>query len=243
MNILLTNDDGFNASGLNFLKEYFNNKGHNVFVVAPDGEKSGYSHKITFNDAVRLVKQEDKTWVLKGSPADCILFALIGVVPEKIDVIISGINHGPNIGQDIMYSGTVAAARQGCFHNVPSFALSANTFKDDIIFENVKIFLDKYFIDLYKLSDCSFFYNINFPNIKPSEVKGAMNTKICHNHYYQDKLYFFDAPLQGKYYWLGAGEPIYNREEGTDAKALKEGFISITAVKLLPESVTLDLKF
>ena len=157
MNILLTNDDGFSAKGLNYLKDYFSKNNHKVFIVAPDREKSGTSHSITYKDSIRLIEQKDNLWVLKGSPADCVILALLGLVPEKIDIVISGINHGPNIGRDIIYSGTAAAARQAGFSDIPAMAMSINAWKGDFHFDIAGGFLDKYFDKFNPQHQASFF--------------------------------------------------------------------------------------
>ena len=118
MNILLTNDDGYKAEGINFLKEYFIKKNHQVFIVAPDQEKSGTSHSITYKDSIRLVEQNDNLWVLKGSPADCVILALLGLVPEKIDVVISGINHRPEHRQGYnLFWNSCGGKAGGIFRN------------------------------------------------------------------------------------------------------------------------------
>jgi 5'-nucleotidase len=241
MNILLTNDDGYQAEGIRFLNEYFTKNGHNVFVVAPDRERSGVSHAITLRDTIRLMHQKDNLWVLQGNPADCVIMALLGLVPEKIDLVVSGVNHGPNIGRDIIYSGTAAGARQGGLSGLPSIALSVNCWTGQMYLEPVRTFLDKYFERLVKAAKSSFFFNVNFPNIPQEKIKGVMLTRPCHRHYYQDELVSFDSPTQGKYFWVTGSKPSYQLEDGTDAKALKEDHISVSAVKVFPEAVQTDL--
>ena len=241
MNILLTNDDGYKADGLIFLKEYFESKDYNVFVVAPDSEKSGFSHSVTLKDTIRLVYHKDNVWALRGTPADCVNVALLGLVEQKIDIIVSGINHGPNIGKDIIYSGTVGAARQGALQNIPSIAFSVNSWGEEIEFENIKYFLDNYFERLMQKNTGNFLYNVNFPNIHPSLLKGVKQTVPCHHHFYHDKLLCFDSGNNGKYFWIKGDHPIFEKDEKTDADAMKNGYISVTAVKILPEAYEIDL--
>lgn len=243
MNILITNDDGYQAEGIKFLKNYFEEKGHNVYMVAPDREKSGASHAITLRDSIRLSENKDNLWVLHGNPADCVIVALLGLVPAKIDLVISGVNHGPNIGRDIIYSGTAGGARQGGLSGIPAIALSINSWRGELNLEPVKYFLDNYFDKLVKYADSKFFYNVNFPNIPLKQIKGVKKTVPCHKHYYQDKLVHFDSPTQGRYYWVTGSNPAYKLEEGTDAKALKEGYISVSPVKVFPESLDVDFDF
>ena len=241
MNILLTNDDGFYADGINFLKKYFENKGHSVFVVAPDSEKSGFSHSITLKDTIRLVKHFDNVWVIRGTPVDCVTLALLGLVQTKIDCVVSGVNHGPNIGKDIIYSGTVAGARQGGLHNITSMALSVNSWGEEIDFTIVEKFLNDYFEKLAQKKDLKFIYNVNFPNIKSDKIKGVKKTTPCHSHYYQDELISFESPGHGKYFWIKGDYPLFENDEGTDAEAVKNGYISVSGVKFLPEAVDFEL--
>ncbi|MCK4795924.1 MAG: 5'/3'-nucleotidase SurE [Spirochaetes bacterium] len=243
MNILLTNDDGYQAKGIIFLKDYFKKKGHSVFTVAPDREKSGASHSITLRDTIRLIKEKDNEWVIRGTPADCVILGLLGLVPEKINIVISGVNHGPNIGRDIIYSGTAAGARQGGLSGIPSIALSVNAWKGDFYLDSVEDFLDKYFEKLINSSGKNFFYNINFPNLPLNKIKGIQKTIPCHKHYYQDELVHFDSPIQGRYYWVNGRSPAFELEDGTDAKAIKNGFISVSPVKIFPEAMKIDFDF
>jgi len=241
MNILLTNDDGYKAEGLLYLNNYFLRKGHKVFVVAPDSEKSGFSHSITLKECVRLVMQFDNFWVIKGTPVDCVTLASLGILGEKMDIVVSGINHGPNIGKDIIYSGTVGAARQGGLHEIPSMSISINTWGEKIDFDSVEFFLDDYFEKLMKKNDASFIYNVNFPNLPIDKIKGVKKTIPCHKHYYQDELIIHDIPNFGKYFWLKGNKPVFEEDEGTDAKAVLDGFISVSPIKILPESAIVDI--
>ena len=243
MNILLTNDDGYQAEGINFLKEYFFKKGNNVFIVAPDTEKSGTSHSITLRDSIRLLFQNENTWVIKGTPADCVILAALGLVPFKIDIVISGINHGPNIGRDIIYSGTAGAARQAGFMGIPSIAISINAWHGEFHFENIKDFLDRHFKKMIDHPKGDFFFNINFPNLPAEKIKGIQKTSPCPRHYYEDKLTHFDAPLQGRYYWVDGRSPAYELQDGTDAKAIKSDYISVSLVKIFPESFESSIEF
>ncbi len=247
MNILLTNDDGFSAEGLLVLKRYFEKKSeHNIFIVAPDTEKSGFSHSITFTELTKLVKQHDNTWIIRGTPADCVNLALLGMVEEKIDLVISGINHGPNMGRDTLYSGTVGAARQAAFYNVPSIALSLNTWSGDKNrehFDNVAPFFDKHFDTLIKNIDTNFVFNINFPNIAYENIKGVKNTKPYHEEHYNDELFLVDAQHLGKYYGVKWRHKFVELDSEFDASAVRDGFISVSALKILPEGFNLNIKF
>lgn len=242
MNILLTNDDGYQAGGLLFLKDYFLRKGHKVFIVAPDSEKSGSSHALTLKDSIRLVDQKENTWIICGTPADCVLLGLIGLVPEKIDVVLSGLNHGLNIGRDIIYSGTVGGARQGGFTGLPSFALSIDADGKALNFKTIENFLNKNFIKLVKLHNEKFFFNINFPNLPQDKIKGVKSTIPCHSHQYEDELVSFDSPFQGRYYWIHGDVANYEYTEGSDAKAINDECISVSPIKVYPEAVSINME-
>ena len=241
MNILLTNDDGYQAPGINYLKDYFTKKNHKVFVVAPDTEKSGSSHSITLRDAIKLVEKKDNLWVLKGTPADCVILATLGLIDEKIDAVVSGINHGPNIGRDTIYSGTAGAARQGSLQEIPSFALSMNSWNHDVNLDAVGDFLDEYFDKLLQniKEDC--FYNINFPNKPKDQIKGVKSVFACPNHYYQSELVHFDSPVQGRYYWVDGNAPNYDIDDDTDACALRNGYIAVSLIKIFSDSLKVKL--
>ncbi|MCX8031758.1 MAG: 5'/3'-nucleotidase SurE, partial [Thermodesulfovibrionales bacterium] len=118
MNILISNDDGFKSRGIQLLMEEVAKK-HSIFVVAPDRERSAVSHKITLTSPIRVNKVSENVYTTDASPADCIKIAFLGIIKEKIDLVISGINHGPNMGVDVFYSGTVAVAREGVMKGVP----------------------------------------------------------------------------------------------------------------------------
>lgn len=243
MRILITNDDGYRAEGINFLANYLKEKKHEVYIVAPETEKSGCSHSLTFSDSIKLITQQDNLWVIRGTPVDCVLVGLLSLAPKEIDIVISGINHGPNIGRDIMYSGTAAAAREAGFNGVKSIALSMNAWRPKFMFEVAKEFLDKYLEKLINLDYKNYFLNINFPNISKNDVKGTKITKPCINHYFQDEIIHFDSPFQGRYYWIKGSNPAYKLEEDTDAFAVKNEYISVSAIKIFPESTECKIDF
>ncbi len=242
MNILLTNDDGYLAKGINYLKDYFTARGDNVVMIAPDNQKSGFSHAITLTDSVRVVIDRDNLKVLKGTPADCVNFGFLGICPFKIDIVLSGVNHGPNLGSDIIFSGTAAGARQGAFHGVPSFALSIDNWDNDPIVEQVGDFLDRHFDNLLKSYQKGSFYNINFPNLTPDKIQGVSKTVPCPKRHYIDNLVSFDSPSQGKYLWIEGRSPEIPVDHGTDAYAIRMNEISVSSVKIYPESHNMSFK-
>lgn len=238
MKILLTNDDGYEAEGLIFLKKYFNGKGHEVFIAAPDSEKSGCSHGVTIKDPIRLVKQFDNVWVFRATPADCVFTALNGIGLTGVDVVVSGINHGRNAGKDVFFSGTIGAARQGAFAGIVSFALSFDINTNPFQFETACSFLDSHFDTLVnKGQGGDFFYNINFPNIKKSEIAGIKITSPSHDYEFEQTMEKYHSPFQGTYFFVSGKEISYTEDPETDIWAIRNNFISITPLKLLPGTV------
>ena len=197
MKILLTNDDGFNSAGLLSLREYL--KEHELWVVAPDGERSGTSHSITIKDPVRFTKVSDKEFTCSGTPADCVLFSILGAITVKPDFVVSGINIGPNLGTDIVYSGTAAAARQAAFMGIPACAVSINSFSKPFFFETAASFVANNLDLLRDLWSEDHFININVPNIN-----GKIDVAITHpsRRIYRDQAASFTAPGGRRYFFL-----------------------------------------
>jgi 5'-nucleotidase len=167
MRILLTNDDGVSSPGLTLLAAALRNCGNRVIVFAPDTGRSGSSHAITFlNAPVKIAKIEEDTWSCSGTPADCLVVALRGGLPNpEPDLILSGINHGANLGTDIVFSGTAAAARQGSFYGIPSIALSLVEGDGDWHWGPAISFIINNLEKMKSYWKAGTFVNVNFPNI------------------------------------------------------------------------------
>jgi len=240
MNILLTNDDGIHSRGLETLLEVLD-KDHDVWVLAPDNERSAASHSITIHNPMRLKQEGKRSWACGGTPADCVILAMLGAVPVKPEIVISGINHGANLGTDIIYSGTVAAARQAAFMGCPAVAVSIDTYTDPFHFGPVARFVGdnlEAFLDLWHPDH---FVNINAPN-DPAAVAGV---KITHpsRRIYHDKLSKFQAPDGNDYYFLYGSQIDAKVEEGSDWEAVTGGYISISPVFLHPINHAEDLAY
>lgn len=230
MLILLTNDDGIHSKGLLALRETLA-KTDNVCVVAPERERTCVSHTITLHKPLRIKKITGNVYASNGSPADCIYLGIKAILKKKPDMIISGINKGPNMGRDVHYSGTVAAAKEGAFLGIPSLAVSICArerflFNDaasvtHTIIERIK---NKPFTD-------GFFLNINIPNVPGSNLNGFMMTKLG-KRIYNDEVFERVDPRGGKYYWIGSGTENYERKHGTDFYAVEKGYVSITPLGL-----------
>jgi 5'-nucleotidase len=228
--ILLTNDDGIHSEGLMLLMEKLHGQ-HEVFVVAPERERTCVGHAITLHKPLRMKDMGGGVYATNGTPADCVLLGVKAVLKKKPDLIISGINKGPNMGQDVNYSGTVAAAKEGAFLGIPSMAVSINArshyhFVDAIMVVEIiiQVVKENSFLD-------ATFLNINVPNVSSSKMKGFMVTRLG-KRIYNDKVIERTDPRGGKYYWIGGNGEFYESLEGTDFYAIEKGFVSVTPLGL-----------
>ncbi len=231
MRILLSNDDGIDSPGLQALKSELE-ADHEVWVSAPEGERSGTSHSISLKEPVRFKEIDSRTFGCSGSPADSVLFALLGAIPVRPDLVISGINLGPNLGTDIIFSGTAAAARQGALAGIPSVAVSVAPLKPPypisdaarFICRNVHVFLDLWGSD--------HFINVNYP------LHGKEKTEVAVTHpsrrIYGDSAYSCTAPNGDRFFFLDGAAVHAQEEEGSDWNAVQERKISVSPVFLHP---------
>ncbi|TET77508.1 MAG: 5'/3'-nucleotidase SurE [Candidatus Cloacimonadota bacterium] len=231
MRILVTNDDGFYAAGIKQLKNALKDD-NDVYLVAPDREKSAASHSLTLNFPLRINKKGEKAYTVDGTPTDCVLVAIHGLMKDNLpDLIISGINHGPNMGEDVTYSGTVAAAFEGTILGIKSIAVSL-VGKENLTFDAAEIFIKGF---VKSLNDFNLqpgtLINVNVPNLPPSKITGIAITKLGKRIYRDDIIK--DVDPRGKYYyWIGGDTPIWEKIHGTDFEAIEEGKISITPMHL-----------
>ncbi|MCX5811790.1 MAG: 5'/3'-nucleotidase SurE [Proteobacteria bacterium] len=228
MQILLTNDDGIHSEGLALLRECLL-KQHDVYVMAPEKERTCVGHAITLHKPLRVKDLGDRVFASNGTPVDCVLLGLKTLFSQPPDFIISGINKGPNMGQDINYSGTVAAAREGAFLGIPSMAVSINARKDYRFADAAKITED--IIGMMKGSTClaRTFLNINIPNISYENIKDFMVTRLG-KRVYNDAIVERIDPRGGRYYWIGGNSHSFDLIEGTDFYAVENGYASITPI-------------
>jgi 5'-nucleotidase len=234
MKILLTNDDGIESLSLQMLKKRLETE-HEVWVVAPDKERSGCSHSLsTINRRVRVRKTSERTSACSGMPADCVLLAGLGIVPGKIDMVISGINFGPNLGTDIVYSGTVAAARQGALMKIPSVAASLCTFHPPHYFEHPVEFLSANLDNLRDTWIPGSFINLNFPNTNGKKTELAFTRPAI--RIYKD---FFRQVETSENEWemgISSADPGAVIDESSDYHAVVSGKISLSVVNVYPEN-------
>lgn len=230
MKILVSNDDGVRANGINFLKNELAKK-HDVVTIAPNQERSSCGHGITLGEPLRLTKISKNVYSCSGYPADCVLIGIGNICKEnKPDIVVSGINHGANLGQDRYYSGTIAAAREAAFRGIPSIAVSLVTknIKDvehfDVASEFVAKLLDHNIQDLIPRNSV---LNINVPNLPWKEVKGVKYTSLGFQKYSEEVIERIDG--RGKtYYWVGGTYQGYEQIEGSDCVEVYAGYISVS---------------
>jgi 5'-nucleotidase len=234
MHILVTNDDGVSAPGIAALAAALRRiPGAKVSVMAPAQNQSDAGHRKTLRDPLRIqaARLLDGTdgFSCSGSPADAIAVALLGYVKDKVDIVVSGINAGPNVAQDITYSGTVTAAMEASIAGVPAIAVSLDSF-DNLDFGPAAAFAVKLTpIVLEKGLPPLTLLNVNVPN---APIKGLKITRQGHR-IYRDKLIELIDPEGKPYYWIGGERPSGHVEEvGTDVWAVAQGYISLTPIRL-----------
>ena len=230
MKILLTNDDGIDAPGINILAKFLQDSNHDITIVAPHKEQSATSHSITLHQPMRIYKQDKNRYAVTGTPTDCVILASQIILKDDIDLIISGINNGQNMGEDVLYSGTVAAAIEGMFLGYKAIAVSLTSFIDQK-YETAAYFIDKFLKnDIHKIIDNNEILNINVPNADINEIKGVKITHLTHRKYV-DFVAEQTDPRGEKIYWIGGNKPLWDTKEGSDANAVFDNYISITPLK------------
>jgi 5'-nucleotidase len=224
--ILLSNDDGIGSEGLIALKDELSSTDE-VWAVAPERERTCIGHAITLHKPLRIKDHGNQLFSTNGTPADSILLGVMGLLLRKPDLVISGINKGANMGQDVTYSGTIAAAKEGAFMEIPSLAVSLNGRKDFLFDEAVKTVrevVEK--IRKHPMPEHTFL-NVNIPNIRRKSVKGFEVTRLG-KRIYNGKVVERTDPRGGRYYWIGGDSDNFEPIEGTDLLAVSEGYVSIT---------------
>ena len=239
--ILITNDDGYMSVGINVLyKELV--KTADVFMVAPDREQSASSHSLTLNRPLRMHKLDRTRYITDGTPTDCVMLAVHQVFKgHKPDFIISGINHGANMGDDVTYSGTVAAAIEGAILRIPSIAVSMVDYRHGDSMAHAARFVARLLRVYDQLGlESSTFLNVNLPRDNGQPYKRWEFTKQGLREY-RDIVIEKTDPRGHAYFWIG-GQPKWRRRVGTDFVAVNRGLVSITPMKLeFTDHTALDL--
>jgi 5'-nucleotidase len=237
LHILLTNDDGYQAPALTALAAAFAPLGQ-VTIFAPDHNWSAAGHTKTMHKPLRIAQTAlpDGTplFYTTGTPSDCVGLALLGVVSQWPDLVVSGINQGPNLGHDVTYSGTLAAAMEATVFGIPAIAASQDIGKEGP--QGDLAFAARFLADLGRQvlvrglpANC--FLNVNFPALPPEQVKGVQITRLG-KRVYRDVLIKRLDPKGRPYYWIGGEPPGGELEDGTDIGALARGYISVTPLNL-----------
>jgi 5'-nucleotidase len=235
MRLLCTNDDGILAHGLDCLVRAAEPLGE-VFVVAPDREQSATSHSLTLHHPVRPVKRGERRYQVDGTPTDCVVIAVEGLMPERPDFVLSGVNHGQNMGEDVLYSGTVAAAMEGLMLGIPSIAVS---FAGRDLHTSGSL-LDKQVEPLGRLLrhltslpafPADTLFNVNLPAIEAGEVKGVRLTRLG-RRIYSNSLKPMTDPWAREIFWIGGGSIEWSGESDSDFQAVHDGYISVTPLRL-----------
>ncbi|GHV74550.1 5'-nucleotidase SurE [Spirochaetia bacterium] len=241
MNILLTNDDGIGCDGIILLAEALRKlPGHTIFVLAPDGERSGVSQSVTLNgNAIRLRFRGNNTWTCSGTPADCAMLAALGVLPVKPDLVVSGINAGANMGTDLLYSGTAGAARQAAINGIPAIALSLVIggtdrlpLEDTVYWDKAVAFFRDHLAELVSLWKEDTFINVNIPN--SPDFSGVPEITFPSRRRYGDTIVGFDAPDGSRYCIVSSGLVSTEEEPGSDGDAISRNRVSVSPVFIHP---------
>jgi 5'-nucleotidase len=229
-NILLTNDDGYDAPGLKALAEALEDFA-TVSIVAPNGEKSGAAQSLTLRQPIVCHPKGERHWAVDGTPADAVIVALHKLLPEKPDLVISGINHGANMGENVYYSGTVGAAREAALHHIPSVAMSLCGKKDSHNFSNAaKIARSAAEIILKEGLPDQVLLNINVPELWKGGVRFTRQSKkITRNQLSEGK-----DPKGRTYFWIFEQKIEKDVEPDTDYAAVFAGEVSVTPLHLDP---------
>ena len=235
MRFLLSNDDGILARGLECLERAARPLG-DVWVVAPDREQSATSHSLTLHHPLRPVQLGDQRWQVDGTPTDCVMLAIEALLPGRPDFVLSGINHGPNMGEDVLYSGTVAAAMEGLALGVPAIAVSFAgrvLRSDDQLLEDHVATLTRVLDHLTKLSTFpeNTLLNVNIPAVPASEVRGVKLTRLG-QRVFSDSIKKMKDPWGRDVVWIGGGTVAWTGGEDSDFRAVKDGYVSVTPLHL-----------
>lgn len=226
--ILISNDDGYFAQGIKTLNEYLSRE-FKTIVIAPDRERSSCGHGISLNDPIRVNQIEDNIYACSGFPADCVLVGLGAILKDdKPDFIVSGINHGANLGQDRFYSGTMAAAREGTFRNVASISVSLvlKIGDDKSYFETAAHYVTKFLkSSLAKEIPSNCLVNVNVPNRALEHISGVKLSDPGFQDYTEEVLVREDARSRS-YYWLGGNYRGHIPIEGSDCNHVDAGYVA-----------------
>lgn len=239
MKILVSNDDGYRARGLRALAAALGEIAE-VTVVAPDRNRSGASNSLTLESPLRVRHESERLLSVNGTPTDCVHLALTGLLEEEPDMVVSGINHGPNLGDDVLYSGTVAAAMEGRFLGLPALALSMAGEPARHFETGARVATEL----VQRLGNSALpadtILNVNIPDLAYGDLRGFRATRLGHRHRAEAAFEARD-PRNRKIYWIGPAGPEQDAGPGTDFEAVNSGYVSVTPLQVdLTRYVALD---
>jgi 5'-nucleotidase len=247
--ILLSNDDGIAAHGLEVLERIARQLSDDIWVVAPTVERSGAGHSLTIHEPLRPIKIAERRYAVSGTPTDCVMVAINHIMEgNQPDLVLSGVNHGGNLGEDVHYSGTVAAAMEGVLLGVPSIALSQVwDHEKDIHWDTAEKFGAEVIRKVCTVNwGKKVLISINFPDVAPEGVKGVVPATQG-SHKLGDNLVLRHDPRGRPYLWIGSKRISDLSGVGTDLKATGDGFISVTPLNVdlthTPTMAALDKVF
>lgn len=226
MRILLSNDDGYTAEGLRCLMESMRERG-DIHVVAPDRNRSGASNSLTLHSPLRVQLHPDGVYSVDGTPTDCVHLGITGLLDAEPDMVVSGINAGANLGDDVLYSGTVAAAMEGRFLGLPAIAVSCVAERPQH-FATAAAVTGK-IVDLLRKDPlpADTILNVNVPDLPIDAIRGYQATRLGHRHKSEPVIKEQD-PRGRPIYWIGPAGSEQDAGPGTDFHAIREGFVSVT---------------
>lgn len=231
MRVLVSNDDGVDAPGIQALAEGLRAAGHEVLVVAPDRDRSGASNSLTLDAPIRVVRLDDWTWKVYGTPTDCVHVAITGMLELEPDIVVSGINNTANLGDDVIYSGTVAAAMEGRFLGLPAVAMSLATRDHDG--RNYPTAARAAVEIIARLATdplpADTILNVNVPDLPWDQIRRFETGRLGHRHRAEPCVQQAD-PRGRQWWWIGAAGPEADSGPGTDFHSVRNGCISITPI-------------
>ena len=231
MNFLVSNDDGILAPGIGLLAEACRRVGQ-VTVVAPDREQSGTAHSLTLHRPLRGLRRHDGSFQVDGTPTDCVLLAVGALMPERPDFVFSGVNHGPNMGEDVLYSGTVSAAMEAVTLGIPGVAISFASREVELL-SSYEELLAGLVRRITQVTDFprNMLLNVNLPGVEAAAVRGVKVTKLG-SRFFSESLTRMKDPWGREVFWIGGGEITWTGDADSDHRAVHDGYISITPLHM-----------
>lgn len=230
MRILLSNDDGYQAKGLRVLAQTLSEVA-DVTVVAPDRNRSGASNSLTLETPLRVERAESNVYYVNGTPTDCVHIAISGLLDKEPDMLISGINHGANLGDDVLYSGTVAAAMEGRFHGIPAIAVSLVLGEGEHYATAAEMVRRLVRRTLEEPLPADSILNVNVPDLPADAVRGVRTARLGFRHKSEPVVKALD-PKNRPIYWIGPAGAGQDAGPGTDFHAVASGYVSVTPLKV-----------